>query len=136
VDVVRHLQLDAGVPARAIHHENELLRRAGPDLAREFGQLDFKDRNADRCRQMEDRASRGGMHEADEIAPGEAMLDDGGWTRATRRPDPAEQRLQADTVVIGGPQFTRRLGECIGDRPYERAELFLKSSCCTVSARA
>ncbi len=77
----------------------------GPDLAGELGQFDFKDGNADGGGQMEERATRGGMDEADEIAPGEAVLHDGDRALPDRRPDPAQQRLEADAMLVGRPQF-------------------------------
>ncbi len=86
-------QLDTGVPPCPIEHKDDLLLWAGSDLAREFGELDFKDRDTHRRGQMEDGATRGGMDKADEITPGEAVLYRGDGTLANRRPDPTQQRL-------------------------------------------
>lgn len=108
--VLRHPQFDTGMPACTIEHQHDLLAGTGPDLACEFGQFHFKDGNADRGRQMKDRAPRGGMDKADEIAPGEAVLYRGNWTLTNRRPDPTEQRLEADAVLVRRPQFDLRLG--------------------------
>ena len=73
MDVLGHAQPHAGVPARAVEDEHDLLLRAGSDLARECGEFDFEEGNADGGGQMEERAARGGMDEADEVAPGEAV---------------------------------------------------------------
>ncbi len=103
MDVVRHAQLDTGMPARPIEHEDDLLGRAGADLACKFGQFDFKHGNADRRRQMEDGPTRGRMHEAHQVTPGEAVLNDGGRTLPNRRPDPSQERLEADAMLVAGP---------------------------------
>ena len=85
---------------------------------------------------MEQSAPRGRMDEADEVAPGEAVLDNGGRPLADRRPDAAQQGFQANTMFVGRPQLDARLREGVGDRPQEWPELFLNSACCSASARA
>jgi len=85
---------------------------------------------------MEERAPGGRVDEANQIAPSEAVLDDGAGTLPNRRPDAAQQRLEANAMLIGGPQFDlgvgKRGGDCLQQRPY----LFLKAACCSVSASA
>ena len=49
---------------------------------------------------MEERAARGGMHEADEIAPGVAVLHRSDGALANRRPDPTQERLEADAMLV------------------------------------
>lgn len=134
--MLRQAELDACVPARTIQHEDDLLGRTGSRLACKLRQLDFKDGDADGRGQMKEGASGGGMDEANQIAPSEAMLDGSNGSLANRRPDLAEQRLQANAVFVGGPQLDGRLRVCVGDGPYERTKLFLKSSCCSALARA
>ena len=134
--MVRYPQLDTGVPAGAIEDEDNLLLGASANLTRELGQLNLKDRNAHRRGQMKEGTPRGRMDKADEIAPGKAVLDHGGWTLANRRPNLAQQRLQADTVFVGGPEFNGGVREGVSDGPYERAELFLNAACCSASAKA
>ncbi len=65
---------------------------------------------------MEEGAAGGGMDKADEIAPGKAVLHRGDGTLTNRRPDPAEERLEADAMFIGGPQFDLRPRKGGGDR--------------------
>jgi hypothetical protein len=77
MDMVRHAQLHAGVPAGAVEDEHHLLAGTRADLAGEFRQLHLKEGNTDGGRQMEDGPTRGGMHKSDEIAPGIAVLDGG-----------------------------------------------------------
>ena len=140
VDVVRYPPVDAGgFPAGAVQHQHNLLGGTGSHLAGERGALNFKHRNADggwQIGQMEDGPTRGRMDKADQIAPGEAVLDAGHGSLAPWGPDAAQQRFQADAVLIGRPQFDLRVREGGRDGPYARADLFLKFACCSASVSA
>lgn len=74
VDVVRHTQPLRGVPPRAIQDEHNLLAGTCSRLAGKGGELGFEERNAHARGQMEERSARRGMHKADEIAPGIAVV--------------------------------------------------------------
>ena len=111
-----HPQADAGMPAGAVEHEHNLLGGARPCLTCERGELGFKDRDTDGGGQMEEGPSGGGMDEADQVAPGEAMPHHGNGALADRGPDAPQQRFEADAMFIGGPQFDLRLRERGGDR--------------------
>ena len=102
-----------GVPAGTIQDEDDLLLGAGADLAGEVGQFDFEERDAHRGRQMEEGAARGGMDKADQIAPGVAMLHGGERALARRRPDPAQERFEADAVFVGRPQLDLAWGKAV-----------------------
>jgi hypothetical protein len=39
------------------------------------------------------------------------MLDSGNGSLANRRPDPMEQRLEANAMFVGGPQLNLRVGK-------------------------
>ena len=78
VDVLRHAQAKAGVPAGAVEHEHDLLARAGADHFGEGGELDFEGRDGDAGGEVEERTARGRVDEADEVPPGETVLGDGG----------------------------------------------------------
>lgn len=86
MDMVGQAQLEAGMPAGAIEHEPDLLAGTGtgPDLARKRCRFHLKEGNIDGRCQMEERASGGGVDEADEIAPLKAMLDSGDGALANR----------------------------------------------------
>ena len=105
VDMVGHTQLHAGVPSGAIEDQHNLLARTRAHLAGKFRQFDFKERNADRRRQMKDGPARGGMDKADQVAPGLAVLHPRHRALAYRRPDPPQQRFQADPMFISRPQL-------------------------------
>ena len=124
------------MPARSVKHQDDLLGGTGSRLTREFCQLDFKERDADRGGQMEEGAAGGGMDEPDEIAPGEALLHGGDGPLADRRPHPPQERFQANAMFIGGPQLHLSMGKGGGYRTYERSDLFLNSACCSASASA
>jgi hypothetical protein len=54
----------------------------------------------------------------------------------SRRPHPAQQRLEANAVFVGRPQLHAGLREGGGDLPQQGADVFLKVSCCAASASA
>ena len=137
VDVLGDPEVDAGrFPARPIEHQHDLLVGASTRLARELGQLHCKHGDADGGGQMKERPTGGGMDEADEVAPGKAVLHHRHRPLTDRRPDAPQERLQADAMLIGRPQLDLGVGErrrhCLQQRPY----FFLKLSCCSVSTSA
>jgi len=136
VDMLRHPQARAGVSPRPIEHQDDLLRRAGPHLAGEGSELHLEEGYRDTGGQVEEGATTGGMHEAHQRAPGEAVAHQRGGSPPNRRPDPPQERLQADAVLVGRPQLDARLGEGRRDGGQERTDLFLKSACCSALARA
>jgi hypothetical protein len=69
VDMVRHAQALGAVPARPIQQQDDLLGRTCFHGMGKPGKFRLKQRDADRGRQMQDGAPRGGMDEPDEIAP-------------------------------------------------------------------
>src|SRR5262249_51859337 len=86
--------------------------------------------------QMPHCAARGGMDEADQIAPLEPMAHDGDRTVSNRRPDPSQERLQADTMLVDSPHLDLGVGEGGRHLPQQRTEVFLKASCSPRSAWA
>ncbi len=133
-----HAQLDARMPARAIQHEDDLFGGAGADLTGEGRQLDFEEGDADRrwqMGQMQDRApGGGGMDEADQGAPGVAVLHRGRGPLPIETPDLVQERLQADAVLIDGPECDLRAREGSRDGLDERPDVFLQAACCSGSA--
>ena len=120
VDVLGHAQaLEACQPARS-RTRTICLAGTRAHLAGKGGQLDLEERDAHAGRQMEEGASRGGMDEADEVAPGEAVLHEGDRALANRRPDATQERLEADAMLVGRPQLDRGVGKGGGDRAQQR----------------
>jgi hypothetical protein len=87
MDVLGHVQFDAGMPARLVQDEHNLLLGAGADLLGKGGQCDFEEGDADRGRQMKDRAAGSRVDEADQVAPREPRRSDAAPARraAARR---------------------------------------------------
>src|SRR5262249_58172818 len=62
------------------------------------------------------------------------MLHRGGRPLAVAAPDLVQDRLQPDAMLVDGPQLDGGLREGACARSDERAEVFLKSACCSASA--
>jgi hypothetical protein len=140
VHVVGHTQLHAGgLPPRAIADQHDRLARSRADLPGELRQLHRKAGDAHRRRQVEDGPTRGGMHTAHELAPGVAVVHPHHRPLANRRPHPAQQGLEANTLLIGEvrrPEFHPGRGKRGGHRAQQRPYFFLKVACCLGSAKA
>ena len=84
---------------------------------------------------MEERAPRGGMHEADQVAPGVAVLDRRDGALAVEAPDLVQDRFQPNAMLVGRPELDLGVRKGRGDGLGERADLFLKDTCCAGSAK-
>ena len=134
VDVLGHAQLGTGMPAGAVEDEDDLLGRAGADLTGEFGELDREERDRHAGGEVEEGPPRGRLDEADQIAPREAVLDRRDGALPVEAPDLVQDRLQADAVLVGGPEFDARFGVGGRDRLDDRSELFLNAAWAAGSA--
>jgi hypothetical protein len=134
VDVLRHVHLGTRVPAGAVQHQHDLLARAGADLPREGLQLGLEEPDADARGQMENRAPRGGMDEADQVAPLVAVLDRGSGSLAGEAPDLVQDRLEADAMLVDSPRLDARGGEGRRYIPAELADPPLNVACSAGSA--
>lgn len=132
--MLRHAQPLAGMPARLVQHQHNLLAWPCADRVRKGGELCLKEGDRDTCGQMPDGAARGGMDEADQIAPAVAVLDDRYRPLANRRSHPPDQRLEPNAMLIHRPQFHLGLWVSSGYRLDKRADLFLKASCSSEAA--
>src|SRR5262249_37721143 len=99
--VVRDPQAYAGVPARPVEDQYNLLAGTGPRLAGELRELYFKQADADGRGQMKEGPTRGRMDKADQIAPREAVLHRGHGPLPDRCPDAAQQWFEANTMFVG-----------------------------------
>jgi hypothetical protein len=109
--VLRHAQVGARVPARTVQDQHNLLLRSGPNGTGERGQFDLKKWDAHAGGQVEDGTTRGGVHEADEIAPGIAVLDGRKRPDVVERPHFPNDWLEANAMFIDGPQLYARVGK-------------------------
>lgn len=105
VDMLGGTQLDTAVPAGPIEDQDDLLGGARADLAGEGDEFHLKERDRDRGGQVEDGAAQGRVHEADQIAPGVAMLDRRGRAAAVKTPDFVEDRFETNPMLIDRPEF-------------------------------
>jgi hypothetical protein len=133
--VLGHAQFDACMPACLVQDEHNLFLGAGADLLGKGSQFDFEEGDAVRRRQMKDRAAGSRVDEPDEIAPVIAMLHRRAGPPPVEAPDLFEDRLQADAMLVDGPQLDTRLGEGGRDRLDDWPRLFLNAACCSGSAR-
>lgn len=111
------------MPLRSIQNQHDLLVGTGPGLTREFCQFHFKDGNADGGGLMKDRATRGRMDAADQVAQmlhGEAMLHGATGHRpigARMRQSNGFKPIRCSSVAHN----STRAGEMCGDRLQQRS---------------
>ncbi len=110
------------------------MRGEAPDRVGKGGEFGFEERDTHAGGQMKDRAARGGMDKADEIAPLVAVLHGSEGTLPVETPDLVQDRLEPDAVFVDRPELDLRVREGGRDLAEERAELFLKASCAAGSA--
>jgi len=75
---------------------------------------------------MEEGAPGRRMHEADELAPGAVVLG--------RRTDPAQERLEANAMLIRCPQLDAGMRKGSSDFLEKRSSLVLNCACAASSA--
>lgn len=134
VDMLGDLQLRTRVPASAIQDEHDLLGRPRADRTGEGSQLDRAEGDGDAGSQVPQGPARGGMDKADAGAPRVAVLDGRTGPPSAEAPDLLEDGLEAAAVLVGRPELDLRPREGGGDGLDERADLFLKATCCSASA--
>ena len=134
MDVLGRPQPQTRVPAGAVQDEHELFVWPGSRLPGKRGEFHLEERDADAGRQMEEGSARGGMHKADQIAPFEAVAHRSERSLPDRRPDPTQERLEANAMLVHRPQLDLRLREGGRHRAHQRPQLFLKVSCSWASA--
>jgi hypothetical protein len=136
MDMLGHPQAHTGMPAGTVEDQDDLFVRASADLPGELGQFHLKERDRDTRGEMVQGPTRGRMDEPHQVAPFEAVADWGEGPLANRRPDASEQRLEANAMFVGRPQLDLGVRKSGRDGSYERADLFLKSACCSALASA
>src|SRR5215467_3772404 len=75
---------------------------------------------------MEDRAARGRMDEADEVAPFKAVLHGRQWPLPIQAPDFLQERLEADAVFVDRPYLDDAVWKCCGNLTQKRAQPHLE----------
>ena len=106
-----HAQMEAAMPPRSVQHQDDLLLGTGSGRTGKRRQLCFEERDRDTSRQMKEGAAGGGMDKSHDVAPDKAMLHDRDWSLANGRPDPPLDWLEADTMLVGGPELHGAVGK-------------------------
>ena len=114
------------MPAGAVEDQDDLLGGTRSRLAGKGGQFGFKERDADARREdarreMEEGATRRGMDEADQVAPGVAMLHRRDRSLPDRSPNATEEGLEANAMLIRRPQLDGSVRKRRCDLPHERS---------------
>ena len=99
------LDLRAQLPSGPVEYHQHLLALSRPDGLGELGEGDGERRHRDRGEQQPDCLARAWLHKGIEIAPLVAMLYNRSRTLPAGTPDATQDGLEADTVLVGGPQF-------------------------------
>jgi hypothetical protein len=114
------------MPARTVQHEHDLFARACTDLLGKCLEFHGEELDAHRRRQVPHCTPRGGMHEADDVAPRIAMLDRGDGALARERPGLAQNGLEANAMFVHGPQLDGRVGKGRRHLPQQRGQMLLE----------
>ena len=115
MDAVWHRHRLAGVPAGTIEHQEDALGRSRTHLPGKGGQHLTEEQGRHRGEQPPDRRTGGGANKATDVEPLIALLDGGNRALPFRCPHPADQRQQANAVLVGGPDFDRCRGMLLLD---------------------
>ena len=118
-----------GVPAGAVEDEDDDPVASGTGLAGEEREGVLEELLVDAGGEVPEALAGGRRDEGGDVEPFEAVMAAGDRTLATRRPDPAQDRLQSDTVLVGGEDLDCRAGIALGLLGDGLREPFLKASC-------
>ena len=89
------------MPAGVVEQQHDALLRTGPDLAGEGGEQGGEQRLGHGVGQIPHRLARGRAHESRHVEPLEAVGAEGDRALSSWRPHRAEDRLQAEAVLVG-----------------------------------
>ena len=122
-------QAGGGVPAGAVEDEEDDAVAAGAGLAGEEREGVGEELRVDAGPDVPEALAGGRRDEGGDVEPFEAVVAAGDRALALRRPDPAEDGLQPEAVLVGGEDLDRRAGmtlRFLGDR---LGEVFLNAAC-------
>jgi hypothetical protein len=126
-----------GVPAGAVEDQDNDPVLPGARLAGKKGERVLEERLVDAGGEIPDALAGGGRDEGGDVEPFEAMMAAGDRALAARRPDPAQDRLQPDPVLVGGEDLDGRAGMALRFLGDDLGKLFLNAACSSgVAARA
>jgi hypothetical protein len=117
------------VPAGAVEDEDDDPIAPGARLAGEEREGVLEQRLVDTGREVPEALAGGWRDEGGNVEPLEALVAPGDRALAARRPDPAQDRLQPDPMLVGGEGLDRRAGVTIRLLGDDLGKLFLNASC-------
>ena len=132
LDAVRQPQLAADVPACVVEHEDDGLVWPGAGIAGEGVEHLLEQGDADAVGHPPLDVAGGGPHEAVEVEPLVLVAGDRDRAPAAPGPHPADQRLQAEPVLVERPDLDRPARR--GRRAHRVPEFFLKAAQAVSSA--
>ena len=136
VDALRHHEFAAALPTRLIKDQQHALGRACADRLSEESKRDGEEFCRHAGKQIPLALAGPRLHKRVDVKPLVALLDGHARTRAFTHPDAAQDRFEADAMLIGGPQLHIGLGMSLLQRFQLLRKLFLKASCAAASALA
>ena len=114
-DPVRHNQVGRGVPAGAVENEHDDAIPSRPGLAGKQGQERGEERLGHPVRDVPEGLARGRLHEGGHVQPLVAVVTHRDRPLTLGGPHPPDDRLQADAVLVRGPDLDR-LVRVLGSR--------------------
>jgi hypothetical protein len=127
-DAVRHHQVLGAVPAGVVELKHDALALAGTRRGGEIGKHAFEVSLADVVRNVPHRLPCHRLDEARDVKPFEAVMAERDRPLADRGPYAARDRLQADAMLVGGPDLNRRAGVLALLLRCRPGELFLSAA--------
>src|SRR4051812_20220121 len=106
-DPVRHGQVGRGVPAGAVELKHDDAIPSRPSLAGKQGQQRGEERLGHPVRYGPEGLAGDRLHEGGDVQPLIAVMAKRDGPLAFGRPDPAQDRLQPDAVLVRGPNLDR-----------------------------
>src|SRR4051794_11428563 len=123
-----HDQVRLGVPAGAVEPEHDDAIPSRPGLAGKQRQERGEERLGHPVRHIPEGLARGWLHKGGDVEPLVAVVAERDGPLAFGSPDPAQDRLQANAVLVRGPDLDRRVRVLCRFLGNDRGPLFLNAS--------
>ena len=117
-DPIRNSQVGRGVPAGVVELKHDHALASRPGLTGKQRQQRGKERLGDAVRHIPEHLAGDRLDEGGDVQPLVPVVAKCDGPLALGRPDPAQDRLQPDAVLVGRPdldRFVRVLGSRLGD---------------------
>src|SRR4051812_31357176 len=124
-DPVWNAKVRFGVPAGLVQHEHDAALAAGPAFPGEGRKERGEERLGDAGGEIPDRLAREGLGEGRDVKPLVAVMAERDRALALGRPDAAQDRLQAEAVLVGRKHLDREVGTARGLFGNDFVEFFL-----------